>query len=537
MDIRNSGNTLLDAKLLVLEDDPAHAEAIRRVFADAGWVSVEVVGTLSAFRQRQEVSCPDLVLADMILPDGEVLEILSSPAESQPFPIVVMTSHGDEQKAVRVLKAGAFDYVVKSAESFEQMPYTLARIQREWVLVQEKKQSAIERDQLQRQLAQAQKMEAIGQLTGGIAHDFNNILGSILGYTDLAMRVSSNNPDIKLTEYLTQVRIAGERARDLVANMLTFTRLGKSGNVVAETDVGVTCQEVIQLLRPVISSSIQIDLAIAPFMPKVSCNMTRLHQALMNLCINARDVVSEHGHIQVGVSLLDSPPGFCASCGVPLQGSWLSLAVRDNGSGMSPEIEAKIFDPFYTTKEIGHGTGLGLSMVHGFVHDTGGHIKLESVPGKGTTIHLLLPPLLGKSISSTDAATEQALLSGKGQTILVVDDDPLLAQLFTELLTTFGYQVQVYTDSSAAMEYFTAHADEIAVVLTDYTMPLLTGTELEAKIHALRPAMPIILCTGYSDKLSAKNAEALGVYRILQKPIAIQLLLQAVAEALATPAA
>jgi len=519
-----------DARLLVLEDDAGHAEAIRRAFSAAGWTNMEIVSSLAAFRQRQSAQVPDLALADLFVTDGAAIELLHTPIEVQPYPVVIMTSHGNEQKAVEVLKAGAFDYVVKSAEAFAQMPHTLARIQREWALMQERKQSVVERDSLQRQLTQSQKMEAIGQLAGGIAHDFNNILASILGYTGLALARHVPDKESKLFEYLSQVKVAGERARDLVASMLAVTRLSR-GDARA-LSASTIISEVTQLLRPIVPASIRFEAHVAHDLPRIWIDPIRLHQVLMNLCLNARDAVSVHGQIDVTVELSDGAARMCTACGAPLTGRWVTVAVHDNGCGMPPEMVAKIFDPFYTTKAVGHGTGLGLSMVHGFVHEASGHIQVTSAPGQGTTMQLFFPPLADDVVEDVHNSRTHGFPRGQGESILVVDDDVILSQLLGETLTTYGYTPTVFTDSIAALKHFSADPSRYRALITDYTMPGLTGGELASEMLALCPGLPIIICTGYTDKLSTESAAQLGATRFLAKPLPMEQLLLALAEVL-----
>jgi len=518
------------ARLLILEDDAGHAEALRRAFTAAHWTTVEIVISLAAFRLSYAAHIPDLVLADLYVPDGDAFELLHAPAEAQAHPTVIMTSHGDERKVVEVLKAGAFDYVVKSPETFVDMPNTLARIEREWALIQQRKQADAQRDALQQQLAQAQKLEAIGRLTGGLAHDFNNILASILGYTELSLEFCAPGSNNKLSEYLTQVKNAAERARTLVASMLALTRPRQteaSAVVVADT-----AREVIQLLRPIVPSSIQLELHTDTDLPQVRIDAARLHQVLMNLCINARDSIDEHGRIDVKLELLDLPAGACTSCGAPLSGRWFAVAVRDNGSGMTPAVLQKIFDPFYTTKAVGHGTGLGLSMVHSLLHEVNAHVLATSVPGQGSTIQLLFPPLDAIDVAQPAPHVARALRKGASQRILIVDDDADLAQLLADTLTSYGYAPQQFTDSKAALRCFTADPTHFDAVITDYTMPAMTGGELARELLAQRPGLPIMICTGYSNNFDATMAKQLGIARYLEKPVPLELLLKSLADIL-----
>ena len=521
------------ARLLIVEDDPGHAQAVRRALTAAGWAQVETVASLSAFRQRVSEQAPNLVLADLILPDGESIEILSVPAEAQPFPIVIMTSHGDEAKAVAALKAGAFDYIVKTPAAFVEMPNTLARIQREWALVQDRKAAAAERESLQQQLAQAQKMESIGRLAGGIAHDFNNMLGSILGYTELALSRCVPDRDSTVIGYLSNVQRAGERARDLVASMLAATRL--NARDVQPLNIDYIVGEVTQFLRPILPASVRINFHANPRLPVVRLDANRLHQALTNLCVNARDAVKEHGTIELALDWLAETPAVCASCGANITGKWLALSVRDNGSGIEPNVVGKMFDPFYTTKGPGHGTGLGLSIVNTVTHEAGGHVLVKTARNQGTTITLLFPPSSEPNAEHTSKTTDVIASKGHGQRVLVVDDEASLAALLGETLAVSGYDPTVFTDSTAALKYFNQDPTRVDVLITDYTMPALTGGELARAILNVRPGLPIIMCTGYTDKMDPKSATHVGIAHYLHKPVPIAVLLQTLQGLVQTP--
>ena len=247
-----------------------------------------------------------------------------------------------------------------------------------------------EREQLYAQLQQAQKMEAIGHLTGGIAHDFNNMLASIMGFTQLAMDLSEDFENEKLNEYLQEVNQAGERARDLIAQMLSFSRRDNEKELLP-LKLPILIKEIVTMLRPMLPSSIGIDYKLDGEVPMVKADPVKIHQVLMNLCINARDALEGHGKITLCLSLTSLDKGICSSCHNPVDGEFVEIIITDDGSGIKKKHLNKIFDPFFTTKEVGKGTGMGLSVVHGIMHDHHGHIILESKPGKGTKFRLLFP--------------------------------------------------------------------------------------------------------------------------------------------------
>jgi len=374
-----------------------------------------------------------------------------------------------------------------------------------------------ERIQMQNQLRQAQKMEAIGQLTGGIAHDFNNILGSILGYTSLAQQKLSADGDPKLTEYLAEVYRAGERARDLISQMLAFSRGG------ATTPRAMTLsplvRECVTMMRSTLPTTIALQTDIADDTPAVMMDAVQLNQLVMNLCINARDAIEdEKGCIEIALHTITGVRANCSSCHHPVQGDFVELVAQDNGRGIDTSVLDKIFDPFFTTKDIGKGTGMGLSMVHGIVHGHGGHILVDSTPGKGTSFRLLFP-LLGNA-SDTSAESDRMLepVHGRGR-VMVVDDDPALTGYLEDLLQKQGYQVTALTDSREALDLFENNPQAIDLVVTDQTMPRLAGDRLAQAILARRPDLPVILCTGYSDRIDAVRAGQLNICGYFTKPV------------------
>ncbi len=280
-----------------------------------------------------------------------------------------------------------------------------------------------EKSQLQHQLQQAQKMEAIGQLTGGIAHDFNNILGSIVGFTGLALERSMQHTDIKLNEYLQQIQSSASQARDIVAQMLAFSRDSEINLVPLRLPSLV--KEFSKILKSTMPSNIEIDYEYAPDLPCILANPVQLNQVILNLCINARDAIDDSGRIEIKLSLACYSSKICTSCRQTLNGNFLELSIRDSGKGIEFDHIEKIFDPFFSTKEISKNSGMGLAMVQSIMHKHAGHICVDSVPGTGSLFRLLFPPV-DESIQPCD---ERGQYSGdkyepraEGR-ILVVDDD------------------------------------------------------------------------------------------------------------------
>ncbi len=400
----------------------------------------------------------------------------------------------------------------------------------------ERRRAETERDQLQKQLQQAQKMEALGQLTGGIAHDFNNILASIMGYAELAMGMRGGRT-AKVPDYLREVLHAGARARDLVAQMLTFSRSSRGER--HPLQLGPLVKEAAKLLRPVIPASIELDTQIDPRAPAVLGDPTRLYQVVMNLCINARDALPGKGRIDIRLRRARIGGGVCQSCHAAVAGEFLELAVADTGGGIAPELLGKVFDPFFTTKEPGKGTGMGLAMVHGIVHGHDGHILVDGGPGGGTVFRVLLPPSQGGVAPASAPGREPgAAAGGPGDHhILVVDDEDSIARFLGELLEGQGYRATIAACSREALARFREDPRAFDLVVTDQAMPFLTGAEMAQAMLALRPQLPVILCTGHSEEVDAARAAGMGIRGYLAKPFTVTVLLAKVRELLAQPLA
>lgn len=388
------------------------------------------------------------------------------------------------------------------------------------------KQSEAKREHYRLQFQQAQKMEAIGQLTGGIAHDFNNILASILGYTELAMsRVDGT--DNKLPRYLNEVKIAGERARDLIAQMLAFSRGSDSEQ--RQLPLEPLIKEVVKLLRPLFPTAMVLRTDIGR-VPPVTANPVQLQQILMNLAINARDATNHRGNVTIRLRHQPVHGAVCASCHSRIDGEFVALSVSDDGDGIAAEHLSRIFDPFFTTKEIGKGTGMGLSIVHGLTHDFAGHVQVSSTPGVGTTFTILLP-----IVASTDTLglprenTSQPQDIFHGCRLLIVDDEGSITRFVGELMETRGIVVTLETDSSRALARFNATPDSFDLVLSDLTMPKLSGVELAIAMRQRRPDLPIIIWSGYWDEGLLDTAIAAGISATLNKPVQVNLLWETLA--------
>lgn len=381
--------------------------------------------------------------------------------------------------------------------------------------ISEKDRERAERENLQAQLRHSQKMEAIGTLAGGIAHDFNNILAAIMGYTELGLLEAEEGV---LRDTLTEVRKASGRAKDLVAHILAFSRQGE----MARTPVNVSpiIKETLKMLRASLPTTIEIKQTLGQDLGKIQADPTQIHQVLMNLCTNAAHAMREKGGVlEVSLVQVRLKDESILRTFALAPGNYLKLTVRDTGQGIEPLILAKVFDPFFTTKNRGEGTGLGLSVVHGIVTSHGGGIDVQSVPGEGTSFILYFPVL--ESVSETvDAAVSDAPPTGR-ERVLLVDDEAALIEMGERILVYLGYQVTSRTSSIEALELFRNQPDNFDLVITDYTMPNMTGGELAKAILAIRPDMPIVLCTGFSEVFTEEKAQELGIKGYVMKPISI----------------
>ena len=382
---------------------------------------------------------------------------------------------------------------------------------------------------LRDQLIQSTKMEAVGHLTAGIAHDFNNILGVIMGYAELSKDIIHSDKHNKLDGYIEKILLSGTRATELVAQMLTFGRISPTidGEKAPATHLTPVIKEVISLLRSSIPSTISLNYEISDTDIQIHIEPIQLHQIILNLGINARDAIGNYGSIDINITKEHIESNYCDSCQHQFEGEFVKIKICDSGSGINTEVAKNIFTPFFTTKDIGKGTGMGLSVVHGLVHKIGGHILLDTAPGNGTTICIMLPASLNKNDEDkTTLTVENSFNDIKNLRIMVVDDEDSIVELISDFLTMHGAQVDTFNSPIEALNYFEKHHQEIDFVITDETMPNLTGMHLAQRILELKPSTSVILCTGYSEHVTAESAEQAGLAGFLYKPVILNILLE-----------
>ena len=395
--------------------------------------------------------------------------------------------------------------------------------------ITEKRNSEDEQKRLTKQLQLAQKMEAIGTLAGGIAHDFNNILSSILGYSELARM---DAPKVgQFTDYLNNIMSAGNRAKDLVQQILTFSR--QSEPELKPVSVKIIVKEALKLIRASLPTSIEIkqNLQSAAL---VMGDPTQIHQIVMNLCTNAGHAMRRGGGILlVELTEVDIDGAVAPEFSAIEPGRYLNLTITDTGEGMPPEILDQIFDPFFTTKKRGEGTGLGLAVVHGILASFGGAIYADSEPGNGASFKIYLPIIEGSCQSMNEIV--ETLPTGNGR-ILYVDDEPTIADIGRRILENLNYQVVTCTDSMEALDLFRSQPKRFDLVITDMTMPHMSGEMLAAEMISIRKDIPIILCTGYSHRIAEERSKQIGIRGFLMKPISRAAIAKTVSNVLAAAA-
>lgn len=623
-------------RILLIEDEEAHAELVRRSFEDSGGETQLVVArTLKDARKIIAEESPDVVFIDLILPDGNGMELLSEFDEDTPYPAVIVTSHGNENVAVGAMKSGALDYVVKSAAVFSSMPQIAERVFREWThvynekvaeraLLESEAQSrailaaipdkiyrvhksgrivfykemldakdddassaagknirdvfpwnvaavfettmldtmkdgltrqfecdlhtkgrakhfevriarissdqviAISRDvtgkhEIESQLRQSQKLDALGQLAGGVAHDFNNLLTGILGFSSMLMDDLKDNASA--IEDLQEIVDAAERAAELTSTLLSFSR--RQMIQTSELNMNEQISKFVNLLRRMIGEDIELELQFDKELALISADPMQMELALMNLVINASDAIKGHGKISIETGNVLFDAKYIADHPWAKQGRYVLFSVSDDGCGIPTEIREHIFEPFFTTKQQGEGTGLGLATVYGIVSQHGGFVHFYSEPGIGTTFEIYLPV---SSRKAEDAETKiEARIEGGAETILFADDEDILRKSATRVLENAGYKVIAVNEGQEAVDVFRDRKDEIDIVVLDVVMPKKNGDEAACEIMGIRRDIKLVLSSGYSPARAGKILKPLpeGV-TFISKPYGTKELLKVI---------
>ena len=404
---------------------------------------------------------------------------------------------------------------------FQGIPYSVSFVKD----ISERKAAEAQRRHVEAQMRETQKLESLGTLAGGIAHDFNNILSAILGYAELAKIVAPAGSDAH--KYVTEIASAGQRAKELVQQILLFSRQGRTEK--GPIDLRRAVNEALKMMKATLPANIELIVTSPSDLPPVFANEIHLHQIVVNLCTNASHAMKpDGGRLTVSMASTiieehDAPsfPGL-------QPGEYLRLTVTDTGCGIMPEALTRVFDPYFTTKPIGEGTGLGLSTIHGIAKDHGGMVKVYSEVGIGSTFQVFLPVATSEAILPVEPATG---LPGGSECILLVDDEKALLDIGRDFLQRLGYRVETRASSIDAIKAFAVNPGKYDLVISDMNLPKMTGDEMIRQMTTIRPDLPVILCSGFSERIHV-HAESLGVKKVLMKPVIFRELAQAVREVL-----
>ena len=427
-----------------------------------------------------------------------------------------------------LMRDGRIKYVHERAETIYSEDGTPLRSAGTAQDITERREAEAVREALEHQLRQAQKMEAIGSLAGGIAHDFNNILAAIIGHAELLGLDLPPEPGFR--EEIAAILRASRRARDLIEQILTFSRGRQREH--RPMALQAVILEAVKLLRATLPATVEIRTLVDAVGPIVSADATELHQVIVNLCTNAAHAMAAHGGVlSVAYAGVEASEAFASATPGMHAGHYARLTVSDTGHGMDQQTMDRIFEPFFTTKKPGEGTGLGLAVVHGIMQSHGGAVTVSSTPGQGTTFNLYFPAVSGGA--DADLPEDPRPRRGSGEHVLVVDDEPAVVNISRRMLEQLGYRVTPHSRSLEALATFEADPAAFDLVLCDLTMPQMTGLDFAARVHELRPELPVLLTSGYSGSLDTQSLQRAGIRELVGKPFAMQTLAEAIARHLA----
>jgi signal transduction histidine kinase len=502
-------------RVLIVEDSPTDTELMLRELRQGGFAPThERVDTPEAMGAALTRQTWDVVLSDFHMPSFDAPRALATlQGRGDDVPFIVVSGSVGEDAAVAVMRAGATDYIMK--DRLQRLAPAVARALQDAAVRRERRQ-------LQHQLLQAQKLEAIGRLAGGVAHDFNNVLTAILGSTELLLLDTPAGAAVR--EELEIIRDAATRAQELIRQLLAFS--ARQVLQPAVVDLNALVQSLGRMLRRLIGEDIRLTTAPGAGLGAVRVDPGQIEQVLVNLAVNARDAMPDGGRLTIGTSNAD----VVASDDLP-RGRYVVLQVTDSGVGMTPEILARVFEPFFTTKERGKGTGLGLATVYGIVQQSDGHVRVDSAPGAGTTFRVYLPRVEAPVEAPREAAPVTAPEAGS-ETVLVAEDEPLVRVLVRKTLTQAGYRVLEAGGGEEALQLAARHDGTIHLLVTDVVMPGMSGRELMRRLAEVRPSVKVLYMSGYSDEAVERHGVLDPGTAFMQKPFTPSVLARRVREVL-----
>jgi len=500
-------------KILIVDDDTVVAESVKAVLSRREYditVSDDALEGVELLHQKEF----DLAILDVMMPVMSGFQIMESVKDLNLDTLfIIMTGDTSMDSAIKAIRKGASDYIRKPFDADELMIRVENAI-RHKRSKDEKRLIQSEKKQLEQQLRQSQKMEAIGTLAGGMAHDFNNTLGIIIGNAELAIsKTPGDNPN---RQYLNNIITASCRAEEMVSRLLSFSRITDAEK--KPIDLISSIDESLKLVRSSLPSDIEIKKSFPDSQLVIMGDPTQLDQVMVNLCTNSAHAMNGSGgmlEINITTREIDLSP-LTSFNGLP-QGQYAEITISDNGHGISEEIIKRVFDPYFTTKDTGKGTGMGLAVVHGIVKNHGGAIKVESKVNEGTVFTIYVP--LVDAVVDTKPAVDIECLPGGKENILLVDDEYMIADTMKIMMEQLGYKVKAYTESSRALDVFESNPQAFDLVITDMTMPGMTGDLLARKIQDVREDTPVIICTGFNSRVDPELLKNKGICEILTKPV------------------